>query len=224
MAAKLSIAFSPDRRFVATPADILSQAGEFAKRAAKDTIMAKTIAELAGRWLTRNAESLSDLENRVLQSAIDRKPISRDVSQSYGGTASRADRIADSIARVGGSWTFILSFIGFLAFWIVANVWALRTDAFDPFPFIFLNLVLSMIAALQAPVIMMSQNRQAARDRLDAAHDYEVNLKAEIEIMALHEKLDELRRREIVNLQSEIGQLADHLKRIDARLGGDAAS
>jgi len=186
--------------------------------------MAKTIAELAGRWLTRNAESLSDLENRVLQSAIDRKPISRDVGQSYGLTASRADRIADSIARVGGSWTFILSFIAFLAFWIAANVWLLRVNAFDPFPFIFLNLILSMIAALQAPVIMMSQNRQAARDRLDASHDYEVNLKAEIEIMALHEKLDELRRQEIVNLQSEIAQLGAHLKRIDARLGGDVAS
>jgi uncharacterized membrane protein len=224
MAAKLSIAFSPDRRFVATPAHILPEAGGFAKRDIADGIMAKTIAELAGRWLTRNAESLSDLENRVLQSAIDRKPISRDVSQSYGETASRADRIADAIARVGGSWAFILGFLAFLALWIGANAWLLSREAFDPYPFIFLNLILSMIAALQAPVIMMSQNRQAARDRLDAAHDYEVNLKAEIEIMALHEKLDELRRREIVSLQAEIAEIAAHLKRIDARLGGDQAS
>jgi uncharacterized membrane protein len=186
--------------------------------------MAKTIAELAGRWLTRNADSLSEQESRVLQSAIDRKPISRDVSESYGIEYTRADRIADAIARVGGSWTFILGFIGFLAFWIGANAWLLTRDAFDPYPFIFLNLILSMIAALQAPVIMMSQNRQAARDRLDAAHDYEVNLKAEIEIMALHEKLDELRRREIVSLQTEIAELSAHLKRIDARLGGDLAS
>jgi uncharacterized membrane protein len=99
-----------------------------------------------------------------------------------------------------------------------------RGEEFDPYPFILLNLILSTLAALQAPVIMMSQNRQAARDRLDAAHDYEVNLKAEIEIMALHEKLDELRRREIVSLQAEIAEIAAHLKRIDARLGGDQAS
>jgi uncharacterized membrane protein len=180
--------------------------------------MAKTIAELAGRFLARNAESLSELESRVLQSAIDRKPVSRDLRQHYGDKASRADRIADAIARVGGSWTFILSFIAFLIVWIGLNAWALSRDAFDPYPFIFLNLVLSMIAALQAPIIMMSQNRQAARDRLDAGHDYEVNLKAEIE------KLDELRRQEIVSLQAEITALSEHLKRIDARLGGDLAS
>jgi uncharacterized membrane protein len=184
--------------------------------------MAKTIADLAGRWLARNAEALSEQESRVLQSALDRKPVSRDLSR--GAQTSRADRIADAIARVGGSWTFILSFIAFLILWIGANAWLLSRDAFDPYPFIFLNLVLSMIAALQAPIIMMSQNRQAARDRIDAAHDYEVNLKAEIEIMALHEKLDELRRREIVNLQAEISELSAHLKRIDARLGGETAS
>ena len=80
----------------------------------------------------------------------------------------------------------------------MGNAWLLGHDGFDPYPFIFLNLILSMLAALQAPVIMMSQNRQAERDRLDAAHDYEVNLKAEIEIMALHEKLDELRHSEII--------------------------
>jgi len=220
MAAKLSIAFSPDRRFLAASTRIVSEAGEFAKR--KDSSMAKTIADLAGRWLARQTEALSEQESRVLQSALDRKPVSRDLSRV--ASASRADRIADAIARVGGSWTFILSFIAFLVFWIGANAWLLSRDAFDPYPFIFLNLVLSMIAALQAPIIMMSQNRQAARDRIDAAHDYEVNLKAEIEIMALHEKLDELRRREIVNLQAEISELSAHLKRIDARLGGDVAS
>ena len=101
------------------------------------------------------------------------------------------ERIADKIAKLGGSWTFILLFLGFLTVWVAMNVWLLGRDAFDPYPFIFLNLVLSMIAAIQAPVIMMSQNRQSQRDRLEAAHDYQVNLKAEIEIMALHEKLDE---------------------------------
>ena len=93
--------------------------------------------------------------------------------------------------------------------------------SFDPYPFIFLNLVLSMIAALQAPIIMMSQNRQGERDRIAAAHDYEVNLKAEIEIMALHEKLDELRHREIVAVHADISALGEAIRRIEARLSAD---
>ncbi len=181
--------------------------------------MSKTIDELSTRWLKRNLDSLSEEELHVLQSALDRKPVSRDMNEDVAGQARFGDRIADAIARVGGSWTFIISFLLFLLVWTVGNVFLLTRDAFDPYPFIFLNLILSMLAALQAPIIMMSQNRQAARDRLDAAHDYEVNLKAEIEIMALHEKLDELRRREILALQTDIAELSAHLKRIDARLG-----
>jgi uncharacterized membrane protein len=181
--------------------------------------MSKTIDELSTRWLKRNLDSLSEEELRVLQSALDRRPVSRDMSEDLAGQARFGERIADGIARVGGSWTFIISFLLFLLLWTAGNTYLLSREAFDPYPFIFLNLVLSMLAALQAPIIMMSQNRQAARDRLDAAHDYEVNLKAEIEIMALHEKLDELRRREILALQTDIGELSAHLKRIDARLG-----
>lgn len=180
--------------------------------------MNKTVPELANRWLKRTPEALSEPERRVLQSAVDRKPISQNINDSLGGLQGAGDRIADAIARVGGSWTFILSFIAFLILWIGANWWLLGQSSFDPYPFIFLNLVLSMIAALQAPVIMMSQNRQAARDRIDAAHDYEVNLKAEIEIMALHEKLDELRHCQIIGMRDEIAQIADRLKRIDERL------
>ena len=90
--------------------------------------------------------------------------------------------------------------------WTLGNAWLLGHEGFDPYPFIFLNLILSMVAALQAPVIMMSQNRQSERDRLDAAHDYEVNLKAEIEIMALHEKLDELRHSEIIGMRDEVAK------------------
>lgn len=108
--------------------------------------------------------------------------------------------------------------MAFLIVWTVGNVWLLTRDAFDPYPFIFLNLVLSMVAALQAPVIMMAQNRQTERDRIDAAHDYEVNLKAEIEIMALHEKLDELRHSQIIGMRDEIVRLAETVKRIDERL------
>jgi len=101
-------------------------------------------------------------------------------------------KLADSVARVGGSWGFIITFVVALAAWVTLNV-LLATRAFDPYPFIFLNLVLSMVAALQAPIIMMSQNRQGIIDRAAAEHDYVVNLRAELEIMLLHDKLDALR-------------------------------
>jgi uncharacterized membrane protein len=178
----------------------------------------KTIAELASRLMARNVGSLSDVEKRILQSAIDRKPVSVDTNAVYSTSQGFGDRIADSIARVGGSWTFILGFIAFLVVWIAANAILIGRAAFDPYPFIFLNLVLSMIAALQAPVIMMSQNRQANRDRIDAGHDYEVNLKAEIDIMALHEKLDELRHRELIEVRDDVKALAALLDRIEQRL------
>jgi uncharacterized membrane protein len=182
----------------------------------------KTVAELASRLLARSLGSLSDVEKRILQSAIDRKPVSVDTNVVYSTRQDFGDRIADSIARIGGSWTFILTFLVFLALWTIANTIWLGLGSFDPYPFIFLNLVLSMIAALQAPVIMMSQNRQAERDRIDAGHDYEVNLKAEIEIMALHEKLDELRHRELIQMRDDVKALATQLDRIEQRLAGAA--
>lgn len=186
--------------------------------------MTKTVADLANLWLARVPEALSEFEHRVLQSAVDRKPVSRDTNQSFAGNLSYGDRVADRIARIGGSWSFILGFIGFLTVWTFANVWLLTQDRFDPYPFVFLNLVLSMVAALQAPVIMMSQNRQSERDRLDAGHDYEVNLKAEIEIMALHEKLDALRHREIIAMHEEIARITACVERMEARLGSGTAA
>ena len=182
--------------------------------------MAKTVAELGKRWLRRHPDKLTEVESRVFQSAIDRQALSTDLNVVHASAQTAGDRIADMIARVGGSWTFILSFIAFLIVWAGANLWLLGQSAFDPYPFIFLNLVLSMIAALQAPVIMMSQNRQGERDRLNAAHDYEINLKAEIEIMALHEKLDEMRHSQIIGMRDEIAQIAEQVRRIDERLGG----
>ena len=118
------------------------------------------------------------------------------------------ERLADRVATFGGSWTFIGLFLGAMVIWIVMN--SRGAAAVDPFPYILLNLMLSCLAALQAPVIMMSQNRQAAKDRLDAQHDYEVNLKAEMEIVALHFKMDELREKqwarlmEVQNRQTEL--------------------
>jgi len=170
--------------------------------------MHKTIPELAARWLRRKPENLSPVENKVLQSAIDRLTVSEDRSAAYTKHASFGEKVADGIARVGGSWSFINTFLVFLVIWTIANAWLLGSKTFDPYPFVFLNLVLSMLAALQAPIIMMSQNRQAERDRIDATHDYQVNLKAEIEIMGLHEKLDALRHQEIVALRDEVNALA----------------
>jgi uncharacterized membrane protein len=177
--------------------------------------MKKTVADLAGRWLVRKPENLSEIEHQVLQSTIDRKPVSRDINESFTDIQRTGDRLADSIARIGGSWGFILSFVAFLILWAAANLWLLGRDSFDPYPFIFLNLLLYMLAALQAPVIMMSQNRQAARDRIDAAHDYAVNLKAEIEIMALHEKLDEMRFQEMLQIRDQIDQVGARIEKLE---------
>jgi uncharacterized membrane protein len=173
-------------------------------------------AELAARWLRRDIRHLSEAERNVLQSAVERRAVAQDTNRAISRGLSMGDRLADSIARIGGSWGFITGFVIFLAVWTALNVWLLGRDSFDPYPFIFLNLLLSMLAALQAPVIMMSQNRQAARDRIDATHDYEVNLKAEIEIMALHEKLDELRHQEIVAMHEDIRRMADEIRRLGA--------
>lgn len=172
----------------------------------------------AHRWFGRHAEQLSKAEALVLTAAQKRRFVSRDVGQVFAEDLTFGQRLADRVAEFGGSWGFILSFSAFLAVWVVVNT-LLLTRPFDAYPFIFLNLLLSMIAAIQAPVIMMSQNRQAARDRLDAAHDYEVNLKAELEIMALHEKLDQLRTRQIEVLLTTQQQQLDLLTRLVAQRG-----
>ena len=153
-------------------------------------------------------KNLNPHQQHVLSHIKDKQHISRNINTDFDASLTFGQRIADKVASFGGSWTFILSFLFILILWIVLNSFILLRsgNAFDPYPYILLNLVLSMIASLQAPVIMMSQNRQAAKDRLDASHDYEVNLKAEWEIMALHEKMDALREQqwqELVAMQQE---------------------
>jgi uncharacterized membrane protein len=171
---------------------------------------------LANRYLKKGWDSLSEREMRVVEGLINRVPISRNTYKQLHEERTFGARVADRIAEFGGSWTFIGLFLAALAGWVILNSYILarRGDAFDPYPYILLNLFLSMIAALQAPVIMMSQNRQAAKDRIAAAHDYEVNLKAELEIVSLHEKLDDLREdkwRELVDIQQEQIQLLNRL-------------
>jgi uncharacterized membrane protein len=119
-----------------------------------------------------------------------RAPRVRDVNEVFDQRLTFGDRLADRVAAIGGSWNFIIGFGLFMMVWAVLNTVVLTRHPFDPFPFIFLNLMLSMLAALQAPVIMMSQNRQAAKDRLDMRLDYETNLRSEAEIASLHEKID----------------------------------
>jgi uncharacterized membrane protein len=119
------------------------------------------------------------------------KTISRNINHSHKGALSLGDKISDKMADVAGSWAFIISFCSVLFFWIILNA-VLLFKPFDPYPFILLNLVLSCIAALQAPVIMMSQNRQEKKDRIRAENDYRVNLKSELIVVDLHAKLDRL--------------------------------
>jgi uncharacterized membrane protein len=139
-------------------------------------------------------------ERAVIERCVRRLAVSRNINLDMDKSSTFGERLADRVAEIGGSWGFIIGFALFIALWSIVNTVLLATHAFDPYPFIFLNLTLSMLAAVQAPVILMSQNRAAARDRLVANHDYEVNLKAEIEIAALHEKLDEIRAHELATM------------------------
>lgn len=170
--------------------------------------MASNPQEMARRALRREWEQLTALEKHVLDHLVSRKPITTDTIAAFGEVRSFGERMSDRIAAFGGSWRFVIGFLTVLVAWIVLNSWILARarGAFDPYPYILLNLFLSMIAAIQAPIIMMSQNRQAAKDRFETAHDLEVDLKAEIEIRSLHDKLDELREKhwsELVAMQQQ---------------------
>jgi uncharacterized membrane protein len=176
-------------------------------------ISKEAIEHGANRYLGKPFELLSDRELGVFRRLILRRTITRDANQSFDEKLTPAQRLADKVASFGGSWTFIIIFAFVLALWVGLNLLA-ASRAFDPYPFIFLNLILSMLAAVQAPVIMMSQNRHAAKDRAAAAHDYEVHLKAEIEIMALHDKLDELRNTDLKALVAQQQQQISMLTKL----------
>ena len=135
---------------------------------------------------------LTSLENEVLTSLRDHETLSKNVDTEFEGEWTLGERLADRIATFGGSWIFLILFGLFLMVWIGVNSFILYAHPPDPYPYILLNLILSCLAAIQAPIIMMSQNRQEAKDRLRSEHDYQVNLKAELEIRHLHEKLDHL--------------------------------
>jgi uncharacterized membrane protein/uncharacterized membrane protein YeaQ/YmgE (transglycosylase-associated protein family) len=168
--------------------------------------------------LEQQLRKLGGLERRVISKVLSRASTAHDTNREFEQQLTLGQRVADRVASFGGSWSFIGLFALVTLAWMLFNVES--PTPFDPFPFILLNLGLSSLAALQAPVIMMSQNRQAAKDRLEAQHDYEVNLRAELEIMSLHAKMDEMREVEVRRLLAEHERLAARVERLLERDGG----
>jgi uncharacterized membrane protein len=165
-------------------------------------------------YIEAEYQKMSDLEHAVVSKITRRDRVSRKVHSHIETQMTFGERVADRVAQFGGSWRFIGLFGGILVAWMIINSIILARHPFDPYPFILLNLVLSTLAALQAPVIMMSQNRQAHKDRMHAQQDYEVNLMAEIEIRDLHDKLDSLRFKqwhELWHIQKRQIELLEHL-------------
>jgi uncharacterized membrane protein len=159
--------------------------------------MNKSSEKIARDIFRKEWERLTSDEREVIEGVLHRISIPRDPNEELRGRRTLGERAADLIAAFGGSWTFILLFAAWLVFWVVLNTEILgpRKEAFDPYPYIFLNLILSMLAAVQAPIIMMSQNRQAARDRLEAEVDHEVNVRAELAIRQMDERLHAIEQR-----------------------------
>ncbi len=170
-------------------------------------------------FLTKQVGELTKLEKTVLSSLKNDTTLTDKIDGDDAQAFTFGQRVADKVASFGGSWTFIISFFIFLVIWILINMFWLANKGFDPYPFILLNLILSCVAAMQAPVIMMSQNRQEEKDRERGKNDYMVNLKSELEIRMLHEKLDHL----IINQQQEVLEvhkvqvemMSDILKRLE---------
>jgi uncharacterized membrane protein len=179
--------------------------------------ISKDTRQRAEKFFQKEFHDLTEIEKRVLKSIIEKRRISRNPVKILDDDRTFGERLADKVATFGGSWTFIMSFGAVLLFWVFLNSFILARSGgeFDPYPYILLNLFLSMLASIQAPIIMMSQNRQAAHDRLDAQHDYEVNLKAELEIANLHEKFDDLRLKvleKLLEMQKEQTELLNQIK------------
>jgi uncharacterized membrane protein len=176
-------------------------------------------ADYMTHFLNDQVSNLTDLEKTVLGSFTENTTLTDKVAVEDKKAMTFGQRIADKVASFGGSWTFIISFGLFLLVWISLNVFWLANKAFDPYPFILLNLILSSLAALQAPVIMMSQNRQEEKDRDRAKKDYMINLKSELEIRMLHEKIDHLivtQQQELIETNKvQIDIMSDILKRFD---------
>ena len=188
----------------------------------KDKTMKQKVDEISEKLFRTKYEQLGERERKVAHHLAERTHISRNVGKDFSEQLTFGQRMADKVATFGGSWVFITIFAVVMVAWVFLNSFVLiKLDkSFDPYPYILLNLFLSMLAAIQAPIILMSQNRQATKDQLSAEHDYEVNLKSELEIMSLHEKMDLLREKqwiELISIQQEqlrlLSQLIEDLKK-----------
>lgn len=161
---------------------------------------------------------LALIDRDVMEAIKNNAVLSENIQEEIEGELTLGQKIADKVATFGGSWTFIISFFTLLSIWILINGWILASKPFDPYPFILLNLILSCLAAIQAPIIMMSQNRQEQKDRQRSEHDYKINLKAELEIKLLGEKMDHLllhQNKKLLEIQEvQIDYLEDLLKEI----------
>ena len=175
--------------------------------------------DTARKFIAREIELLSEHEREIVNRFIHRKGVVRNVEREFAEQLSLGDRIADRFATVMGSWPFIISQSIILAIWVMLNLTA-YINHWDPYPFILLNLALSFQAAYAAPIIMMSQNRQAEKDRLQSKSDYEVNMKAEMEIMQLHEKFNDLRDHYWADLVLMQQRQIDLLERLVSELCG----
>jgi uncharacterized membrane protein len=170
----------------------------------------------AEKLMDTSYEAMDERTQKVARHITERKHISKNITITHDDSKTTGQRAADAVAKFGGSWTFIIIFGVVLICWVILNtvILANYSKAFDPYPYILLNLFLSMLASIQAPIILMSQNRQSELDRNNAEHDYEVNLKAELEIMLLHEKVDLLREgqwSELIAIQKEQLRLLGNL-------------
>jgi uncharacterized membrane protein len=142
--------------------------------------------------ISQETGEINALDRDVMEAIKNNSVLSENIEEEIGGKLTLGQKLADKIAMFGGSWSFIIIFFTFIIAWMAINVWILLTRSFDPFPFILLNLILSCLAAIQAPIIMMSQNRTEQKDRLRSENDYKINLKAELEIKLLSEKIDHM--------------------------------
>jgi uncharacterized membrane protein len=142
--------------------------------------------------ITQEKGEIAVIDRDVMEAIKNNSILSENIQDEIESELTFGQKLADKVAAFGGSWTFIITFFSFILIWMIINIWLLASKPFDPFPFILLNLILSCLAAIQAPIIMMSQNRQEQKDRQRSEHDYKINLKAELEIKLLSEKIDHL--------------------------------
>ena len=195
---------------------------EFPDFSLQDSISLEELNEFRKKYLSFLMEEergeLAQIDKDVFKAIHTNKILSENVVEEHEKPMTFGERMADKIAQFGGSWTFILVFFGIIIFWMLLNVLWYQNRGFDPYPFILLNLVLSCLASIQAPIIMMSQNRQEQKDRIRSEHDYQINLKAELEIKLLSEKMDHLlihQNRKLLEIQEmQIDYLEDLIKKI----------